>query len=142
MTNKYPETQKSVMPLHTLLYVENNPANLMVVAELIERQPEVRFLSALTGEQGIMMARQYLPDVILMDINLGGMGIGGLETLKILAQDPVTAHIPVIALSSSAAPCNIKEGLEAGFFQYVTKPFKLCELMEILDKAFRHAKNR
>jgi CheY-like chemotaxis protein len=112
----------------------------MVVEELIERRPDIRFLSALTGEQGIKMARQSLPDVILMDINLGGVGIGGLETLKILSQDPLTAHIPVIALSSSAAPCNIKEGLEAGFFEYVTKPFKLSELMENLDRAFRYAK--
>jgi CheY-like chemotaxis protein len=76
-----------------------------------------------------------------MGINLGGVGIGGLEALKILAQDPVTAHIPVIALSSSASPGNIKEGLEAGFFQYVTKPFKLSELMEVLDRAFRYSEN-
>jgi CheY-like chemotaxis protein len=74
------------------------------------------------------MARASMPDVILMDINLPG--ISGIQALKILAEDPVTAHIPVVALSANAMPRDIEKGLQAGFFRYLTKPIKVDEFME------------
>ena len=73
-------------PLHTLLYVEDNPANLMLVEDLIARRPDIRLLSARDGNRGIEIARASLPDVILMDINLPG--ISGIEALRILARRP------------------------------------------------------
>ena len=70
-----------------------------------------------------------------MDINLPG--ISGLQALKILHEDPTTAHIPVIALSANAMPRDVEKGLAAGFFRYLTKPIKVNELMVTLDEALK-----
>jgi PAS domain S-box-containing protein len=126
--------------LRTLLYVEDNPANLMLVEDLIARRSDIRLLSARDGNHGIEIARASLPDVILMDINLPG--ISGLRALRVLAQDPTTAHIPVVALSANAIPRDIEKGLEAGFFRYLTKPIKVAEFMATLDVALEFAKTR
>jgi signal transduction histidine kinase/AmiR/NasT family two-component response regulator len=124
--------------LRTLLYVEDNPANLMLVEDLIARRPDIRLLSASDGSRGIETARAALPDVILMDINLPG--ISGIKAMRILAEDPKTAHIPVVALSANAIPRDIEKGLEAGFFRYLTKPIKVNEFMDTLDVALKFAK--
>jgi len=123
--------------VRTLLYVEDNPANLMLVEDLIARRPDIRLLSALDGNSGIKIARERRPDLILMDINLPG--ISGIGALKILAEDPLTVHIPVIALSANAIPRDIEKGLKAGFFRYLTKPIKVKEFMETLDAALEYA---
>jgi PAS domain S-box-containing protein len=120
-------------PLRTLLYVEDNPANLKLVEQLIARRPTIRLLTAVDGNMGIQLARANQPDVILMDINLPG--ISGIEALKILRDDPKTAHIPIVALSANAMPRDIERGLAAGFFSYLTKPIKVKEFMEALDAA-------
>jgi len=117
--------------LRTLLYVEDNRANMQLVEQLIERRPDMRLLSADDGIRGITLARIHQPDVILMDINLPG--ISGIQALKLLREDPVTAHIPVLALSANAMPRDIEKGLAAGFFRYLTKPIKVTEFMEALD---------
>jgi CheY-like chemotaxis protein len=123
--------------LRTLLYVEDNPANLMLVEDLIARRPDIRLLSAMDGNRGVEIARASRPDVILMDINLPG--ISGIQALKILRADPATAHIPVVALSANAIPRDIAKGLEAGFFRYLTKPIKVNEFMDALDMALKFA---
>jgi signal transduction histidine kinase/CheY-like chemotaxis protein len=120
-------------PLRTLLYVEDNPANLELVEQLIARCPDLRMLSAADGKLGIEYARAYQPEVILMDINLPGMS--GTEAMQILRADPATAHIPIIALSANAVPRDIEKGLEAGFFNYLTKPIKVNQFMDALDVA-------
>ena len=125
------------VPLRTLLYVEDNPANLKLVEQLIARRPTMRLLSARDGSMGIQLARANQPEVILMDINLPG--ISGFEALKILRDDTETAHIPVLALSANAMPRDIEKGLEAGFFSYLTKPIKVVEFMASLDSAFDFA---
>jgi PAS domain S-box-containing protein len=124
-------------PLRTLLYVEDNPANLKLVEQLIARRPDMRLLSAKDGNTGIELARAHQPEVILMDINLPG--ISGIEALKILREDPATAHIPVVALSANAMPRDIEKGLQAGFFRYLTKPIKVTEFMETLEGALKFA---
>ena len=124
--------------LRTLLYVEDNPANLKLVEQLIARRPDMRLLSATDGTRGIELARANRPEVILMDINLPG--ISGIEALKILREDPETAHIPVIALSANAMPRDIEKGLQAGFFRYLTKPIKVNEFMETLDAVMEFAR--
>jgi len=123
--------------LRTLLYVEDNRANMQLVEQLIARRPDVRLLSAGDGTRGIALARIHQPEVILMDINLPG--ISGIQALKILREDPATAHIPVLAISANAMPHDIKKGLEAGFFRYLTKPIKVNEFMEALDMALEVA---
>jgi CheY-like chemotaxis protein/anti-sigma regulatory factor (Ser/Thr protein kinase) len=129
--------QRSSAP-RTLLYVEDNPANLKLVEQLIARRPNMRLLSAADATVGIELARTERPEVILMDINLPG--ISGLAALRILASDPSTAHIPVIAISANAMPRDIEKGLEAGFFRYLTKPIKVHEFMQTLDLALEFAK--
>jgi len=119
--------------LRTLLYVEDNPANLMLVEQIIEGHPHVRMLSARDGNLGVALARAHLPDVILMDINLPG--ISGIEAMNILRKDPLTARIPIIALSANAMRRDVEKGLEAGFFSYLTKPIKIDEFMNALDDA-------
>jgi CheY-like chemotaxis protein len=120
-------------PLRTLLYVEDNPANMALVEQLIARRADIRLLTAVSGTLGIELARASRPEVILMDINLPG--ISGLDALKILREDPATAHIPIVALSANAMPRDIKKGLEAGFFYYLTKPIKVNEFMDAIDVA-------
>jgi CheY-like chemotaxis protein/two-component sensor histidine kinase len=116
-----------------LLYVEDNPVNLKLIEKLIARRPDIRLLTATDGQSGVEIARAARPDAILMDINLPG--ISGVVAMKILADDPATARIPVIALSANAMPHDIARGLAAGFFRYLTKPIKVNEFMDTLDVA-------
>jgi PAS domain S-box-containing protein len=122
----------------TLLYVEDNPANLKLIEQLIERRSDIRLLTAVNGALGVDLAREAQPDVILMDINLPG--ISGIEALQILRADPLTAHIPIVALSANAMARDLEKGLEAGFFRYLTKPIKVKEFMDTLDVALEQAK--
>jgi CheY-like chemotaxis protein len=131
--NPIPASQKVQPPQRTVLNVEDNPANMLLVAQLIARRGDLKMVSAVDGSVGIMMARVHQPAAILMDINL--RGIGGFDALKILLDDPSTAHIPVIAVSSNSFPRDIAKGIEAGFFRYLTKPFKVTELMDAIDAA-------
>ncbi len=119
--------------VYTLLYVEDNPANLNLVEQLIERRTDLRLISATDGRRGIDLARTFQPAIILMDINLAGMS--GIEAMKILRADPQTAHIPVLALSANAVPRDVARGLEAGFFNYITKPIRVSQFMDALDDA-------
>jgi PAS domain S-box-containing protein len=119
--------------VRTVLYVEDNPANLKLVEQLIARRPNIRLLSAADATVGIALARTRLPEVILMDINLPG--ISGIRALKLLREDPLTRHIPVVAISANAMPHDIRKGLEAGFFQYLTKPIRVDAFMRALDVA-------
>ena len=120
-------------PPHTLLYVEDNQANMKLVQEIIARRPDIRLLTAMTGPLGIEVARKEQPTVILMDINLPGMS--GVAAMEILRQDPATAHIPVVALSANANPRDIAMGLAKGFFRYLTKPIKIKEFTDTLNAA-------
>jgi CheY-like chemotaxis protein len=119
--------------VRTVLYVEDNPANMLLVKQIVARMSAVRLLSATDGYAGIQVARAARPDVILMDINLPG--IDGIEAMKILRSDPATAEIPVLALSANAMPRDVEKGLEAGFFRYITKPIKMGEFIESLTLA-------
>jgi len=120
-------------PLRTVLYVEDNPANLELVAQLIGRRPDLRMLGAVDVMQGLQLARDHQPSVILMDINLPGLS--GIEGLALLRKDPLTAQVPVVAISANAMVGDIRKGLEAGFFRYLTKPINLVEFMDTLDVA-------
>lgn len=125
--------------LRTLLYVEDNPANLDLVEQLIARRPELRLLSAADGAIGIEFARAYQPEVILMDINLPG--ISGIDAMRMLRSEPETAHIPIIALSANAVPHDIRKCLDAGFFDYLTKPIKVDKFMDALDVALEFSRS-
>jgi PAS domain S-box-containing protein len=123
--------------LRTVLYIEDNPANMMLVEQLLEQRPDIKLLMAVNGTLGIELARATLPEVILMDINLPG--ISGIDALKILREDPATAHIPVVAISANAMLRDIELGLQVGFFRYLTKPIKVREFTETLNEALEFA---
>jgi PAS domain S-box-containing protein len=126
--------------VRTLLYVEDNRANMQLVEQLIARRPDMRLYGAQDAMRGIALAREHQPEVILLDINLPG--ISGLEALKILQEDPITKHIPVLALSANAMPRDIEKGLAAGFFRYLTKPIRVTDFMEALDNGLALAEER
>jgi CheY-like chemotaxis protein len=115
----------------TVLYVEDNPANLKLVEEIISFRPDLRLLSAPDGHLGIELARAHRPDIILMDINLPG--VNGIDALKLLRNDPRTADIPVIALTANAMPRDVEKGLAAGFFRYLIKPINIDEFTEAIN---------
>ncbi|MFJ1257830.1 ATP-binding protein [Cupriavidus sp. CuC1] len=125
--------------VHTLLCVEDNPANLNLLEQLIARRADIRLLTAMNGTIGVELARTSLPELIVMDIHLPD--ISGVDALKILRGDPNTSHIPVIALSANAMTRDMEKGLEAGFFRYLTKPIKINEFMDALDEALKVTKN-
>jgi PAS domain S-box-containing protein len=121
------------VPFSTLLYVEDNPANLKLVEQIIGRHQNIHLLTAINGKLGVEIARKKLPDIILMDINLPELN--GFEALHILKNDAKTVHIPIIAVSANAMPSDIKKGIDAGFFRYITKPIRVNELMAVLNLA-------
>jgi PAS domain S-box-containing protein len=122
---------------HTLLYVEDNLANMRLVEQIIARHPDIHLLKAVNGTLGVELARASQPDVILMDINLPG--INGFDALRLLRADDLTAHIPVIALSANAMLLDIERGMKAGFFRYITKPIIVNEFVEALNMALEFA---
>jgi len=122
-------------PVRTVLCVEDNPANLELVEQLVARRPDLRLLTAADGKLGIEFALAYQPQVILMDVSLPDMS--GLEVMQILRADPSTAHIPIIALSANAIPGDVAKGMKAGFYRYITKPIRIDEFMAALELALR-----
>lgn len=119
--------------LHTVLCVEDNRANQLLMRRLLARRSDVRTLLVGDAEHGVQLANEQQPDVILMDINLPGLS--GLEAMTRLGANRATAHIPVIAVSAMATQHDIDKGMRAGFFRYLTKPIKTDDLNEALDAA-------
>lgn len=130
-----PPDWASAGPQRTVLYVEDNPANMALVEQLIARRPDLRLLTAVNGAAGIEVARAELPELILMDINLPG--ISGIDAMRVLRADPLTAAIPVVAISANAMHRDIAIGLASGFLRYLTKPIRVREFMEMLDAALQ-----
>ena len=122
-----------------MLYVEDNPVNLLLIEALMESRPDIHLLTEKNGISGMATALTALPDVILMDLQLPG--ISGGEVLKILRDTPATTHIPIVALSANAMPVDIEKGLAAGFFRYLTKPIRINEFMDTLDEALAYAQS-
>lgn len=118
-----------------VLYVEDDPANMELAGQIIARHPDISLLTAVNGKNGIAIARDSKPDVILLDINLPD--INGFEILNTLQSDISTAHIPVIAVSANAMPRDVEKGLKAGFFRYITKPIKINEFVDALNVALK-----
>ena len=115
-----------------LLYVEDNPANLKLVRKLLSPRKEFELLEAMSAEDGLEIATQQCPDLILLDINLPGMD--GFEALRHLRDNPITQEIPVIAVTANAMPSDVKRGMAAGFDGYMTKPIVVARLFDILDR--------
>ncbi len=115
----------------SLLYIEDNPANLRLVEEILMERPGLKFLSATQVPEGLEIARKLQPDLIILDINLPEMD--GFKALKHLQNYDETYKIPVIALSANAMKKDIKKGLEAGFREYLTKPLDINQFLNSID---------
>jgi CheY-like chemotaxis protein len=115
-----------------VLYIEDNAANFKVVEAMLRHQPNLSLFSATNGEYGLVLARRYLPELILLDIHLPGMD--GFDVLKALQNQEVTRNIPVIALSADAMPIEVERGLAAGFRHYLTKPVNFQALVEAIGQ--------
>ena len=114
-----------------ILYVEDNPANVTFMKDLISMFDNVDLLTAPTAEMGVEVARSRQPEVIIMDINLPGMS--GLDALRALRDAPETKAIPVIALTAAASERDKHRGMQAGFHRYLTKPVKVDEFVAALE---------
>lgn len=126
-------------PTYRLLYIEDSETNLTLIEKVIAQRSDISLKCAKEGQEGLKLAREWFPDVILLDINL--IGMNGYEVLESLNKHAMTAHIPVIAISANAMAADIHKGMRAGFFKYLTKPIKLDELMETLESAIYYAKH-
>jgi signal transduction histidine kinase/ActR/RegA family two-component response regulator len=114
-----------------VLYIEDNPANIEVVSRFLRTRPAVRLQSVTSGQAGLALAAQEIPDLILLDLHLPGLH--GHEVLRRLKEDPATAGIPVAILSAEAAPAVIRHMRAAGVIAYLTKPLDLAELGQLID---------
>jgi CheY-like chemotaxis protein len=120
-----------------LLYVEEHAENVALVQTLLARRKDLLLLHAADAKLGIKLARTQRPEAILIDIDLAGMS--ALEFMKVLRADPATEATPILALGANAAPEAIVKALEAGFFQYLTKPLRAEPFMEALAFALEFA---
>lgn len=120
-----------------VLYVEDNPANVAFMRDVIEGLDDVQLLTAPTAEMGIELARVRPPDVILMDINLPGMS--GLDALGALRRIDELKDVPIVALTAAASSHDEQRGLKAGFFRYLTKPIKVDDLVSLLESLLANA---
>jgi len=112
---------------HSVLYIEDNPANLRLVTQLVARLPNIQMWSAHEPLIGLELAELHRPDLILLDISLPGMD--GFEVLSRLRNSDTTRNTPVFAISANAMADDIKNGLEAGFCKYITKPIDVTTFL-------------
>lgn len=117
---------------HTVLYIEDNPANLKLVAQILAQVPNIHLLTAHTPSLGIELALARRPELILVDINLPGMD--GYQVLRVLKAEASLKDTPVIAITANAMPSNIERGLAAGFSDYLTKPLDVSGFMNTVNR--------
>jgi PAS domain S-box-containing protein len=128
------EIAATAMPARarTVLYVEDNHSNLKLMERVLARRPGITLVSAMQGSLGVTLARDHRPDLILLDLNLPDMR--GEEVLARLHSDPRTAEVPVVVISADATSGQRSRLVEAGAFDFITKPFDVDRLLQIVDE--------
>jgi signal transduction histidine kinase/FixJ family two-component response regulator len=116
----------------TVLYVEDNFSNLKLIERLFRLRPALKLIAARDGKSGLQMAREQLPALILVDLNLPDMN--GRDILTKLRTEPLTSAIPVIALSADATPGQIERLMQDGAADYLTKPINVQKFLDVLDR--------
>jgi CheY-like chemotaxis protein len=116
----------------TVLYIDDNPANLLLVERLFAGRPEIELVTAARGLLGLEMARDRQPALVLLDIHLPD--VNGDRVLKRLHEDPLTRAIPVVVLSADASERQIERLLTCGAAAYLTKPLDLRRLVDLVDE--------
>src|SRR3954465_6014319 len=117
--------------MSTVLIIEDNDKNMKLARDVLQAKG-YKTLEALTGEQGVRLAREKTPDLVLMDIQLPG--INGIDALGQLRGDPKTAGIPVVALTASVTPTDRSAISAAGFDAFVSKPINLKEFLDTVKR--------
>jgi CheY-like chemotaxis protein len=125
------------MTKHQILVVEDNERNLKLVRDVL-RFAGYDVISARSGEQGVALARERKPDLVLMDLQLPTMD--GTEALRILREDPITREIPIVAVTAFAMKDDRERALYAGFDSYVEKPINVRAFPELI-RGFLHRKD-
>lgn len=123
-------------PARTVLCIEDNVASIRLIERVLEVRPNVHVLAATQGSLGLDLAKMHRPDLILLDLNLPDMH--GRDVLWRLRQTPDTAEIPVVVLSADATPGQIQRLMEAGAYDYLTKPINVRTCLEVLDEVLGH----
>lgn len=134
LTRKPAIKEQGPVTVRTILYIEDNPANMRLVTRVITKRTPHTLISAHAASPGLDLAKTRKPDLILMDINLPGMD--GYEALRLLQTDDTTRTIPVVAISANAMQNDIEQGLAAGFCHYLTKPVDIVKLLDIISTIF------
>ena len=118
----------------TLLYIEDNPANLRLVERIVSYRPGLTLLTAVQGRRGLELARDHQPRVIVLDLHLPDLE--GTEVLARLRGDPRTRDIPVVIVSADATPGQVTRLLAQGADAYLTKPLDVSQFLALLDRLF------
>ncbi|TMK96704.1 MAG: response regulator [Actinobacteria bacterium] len=126
---------RTVEGTRTLLYIEDNMANLRLIERALSHRPDITLLSAMQGRLGLDLARQHLPDLILLDLHLPDLP--GEVFLRHLQEDPRIRAIPVVVLSADATPGQMQRLLAAGARAYLTKPLDMRSFFQLVDEALQ-----
>jgi signal transduction histidine kinase/CheY-like chemotaxis protein len=119
-------------PVRTILYIEDNLANLRLVERVLAHDPTISLVSAGQGSLGIALAREHQPALVLLDLHLPDTT--GEEVLRRLRADPATASIPIVIISADATEGQIRRLIDAGAQAYITKPLDVGELRRTVDR--------
>ncbi len=118
---------------HSVLYIEDNLSNLRLIEQVLARRPRIELFAAVNGADGLRIARQRTPELILLDLNLPDMH--GHEVLKQLHSDPRSRDIPVVVITADAMATQREKLLADGAHDYLTKPLNIKKFLETLDRA-------
>ncbi|MDQ6939976.1 MAG: response regulator [Verrucomicrobiota bacterium] len=127
---KEAQEREHIVEERKILYIEDNLSNLTLIEQLLIDEPAVHLITAMQGQLGLDLARQHLPDLILLDLHLPDLP--GWEVLARLQNDKVTAGIPVVVISADATARQIERLLTAGARSYLTKPIDMGEFLRVV----------
>ena len=130
MSDAYPQLKQ-----HTVLYIEDNPANMRLITRILGRFDNIKMLGAEEPVHGLEMAGDHKPDLVLLDINLPGMD--GFAVLELLRQGETTCNTPVIAISANAMDEDVNRARKAGFDDYIIKPVNVDTLIKSVNAALK-----
>ena len=125
-----PTGMGSLTGVHEVLYIEDNLSNLTLIEHLLADHPEIRLMTAMQGGLGLDLARQHLPDLILLDLHLPDLP--GWDVLAALQADEATRAIPVVVVSADATPRQVEKLMKAGARAYLTKPLEVERFQRLL----------
>jgi CheY-like chemotaxis protein len=130
-----PRAQSVFEKQYTILLIEDNSSNLRLIEMILTNRPEVTLYSAIQGSQGLDLARQHEPDMILLDLHLPDMS--GQQILNQLKRSAITRDIPVVVVSADATPSRMQNLLDQGVTAYLTKPLNVVQFLQILDETLQ-----